>query len=49
MKHSKILDDWRRKRLYGEFIKIPIVFRMYLYNNSFELFCKRELNLTYYD
>ena len=47
MKHSKELPDWKRKRLYGKFIKIPIVFRMYLYGNSFEIFCKRHIEKFY--
>ena len=47
MKHSKELTKWLRKRCWAVFMEMTPKMRKFVYNNSFESFCKTfipELN-----
>ena len=44
MKYSKMIPIWRRKKHYAEFVRIPLIFRTYLYGNKFESYCKRIID-----
>ena len=40
MKYSKRLDYWQRRRGWGLFMEMTPKIRGFVYNNSFETFCK---------
>ena len=40
MKYSKKLDYRKRKRSWGVFMGMTLKIREFVYNNSFETFCK---------
>ena len=40
MKHSKELNKWLRRRCWGVFMEMTPKMRNFVYNNSFESFCK---------
>lgn len=39
MKYSRMIPIWQRKRLWSDFINVPLEFRKYLYGNRFEQYC----------
>jgi hypothetical protein len=40
MKYSKQLSIFQRKQKWGRFMKLSSDLRLYLFNNSFETYCK---------
>ena len=44
MKYSKQLSTWFVKRCWGVFMEMKPKMRKYVYNNSFESFCKQFNN-----
>jgi hypothetical protein len=47
MKQSEELSEWLKKRLWGKFMKMNIKARKVIYNNNFELYCKKFLIHTH--